>query len=90
MNLNAIYDMFYIGGDLTSEPLWFGKREQKKSFFIGRGLIPYEIRRINLNLWNDKTRRSKFFSNSRSEPEYINSLVSFMLENPFVISRIEN
>ena len=89
MNLNTIYDLFFNGGDLTAKPLWPGKREQKKLFFMGRDIIPYEIRRIKLNLWNDKTRRSKFFSNSNSEPKYVESLTAYILENPFIISRIE-
>ena len=90
MNLNDFYNMFYKKGFITDQPLWPDKKEQKKKFFIDRDLIPYALRDINIAIWNDKSRRSRFLADSKSEPKYINNLISFMRQNPFIISRIEH
>lgn len=90
MNLNDVYNMFYKKGFLTDQPLWPGKKEQKKKFFIDRDLIPYALRDINMTIWNDKSRRSRFLADSKSEPKYITDLIIFMRRHPFIISRMEH
>ena len=48
-----------------------------------------EIRWLNIKLWNDKARRSRFLSDCNSERKYLKELKREILQNPFFISRIE-
>lgn len=88
MNLNAIYDLFFNGGELSDEPLWPGRKMQKISFF--NGIIPMRLRGINEALWKNKSRRSRFLSNSFNEPLYVEDVKDYIIKNPDVISNIES
>lgn len=49
-----------------------------------------ELRWLSIKLWNDKARRSRFFTDSKIEKNYISMLRNYILQNPMVISRMEN
>lgn len=89
MNLKEVYEIFYPGncGPLIS--VWDEKPKyrSKKDFF--EELVPMEIRWLNSKIWNDKSRRSRFLSDSNKESKYIVALRSYLLEHPWTIPRME-
>ena len=89
MNLKEVYEIFYPGKCKENPSVWNvpPKYRSKKDFF--EELLPMEIRWINFKIWNDKARRSRFFSNCKGETRYIASLRTFLFEQPWTISRIE-
>ena len=90
MNLKEIYEIFCPGKVEKYLSVW--KREvkyrSKKNFF--EEAFPTELRWLNIKLWNDKARRSRFFADSKTEKNYVSALNNYILQNPMVISRIEN
>ena len=90
MNLKEIYEIFCPGKVQKYPSVW--KREvkyrSKKDFF--EEAFPTELRWLNIKLWNDKARRSRFFADSRTEKNYVSALKNYILQNPMVISRMEN
>lgn len=89
MNLKNVYEIFYPGKVNTAPCVWKEppKYRSKKEFF--EEVIPMEIRWLNIKLWNDKARRSRFLSDCNSERKYLKELKREILQNPFFISRIE-
>lgn len=89
MNLKEVYEIFYPGKCKENPSVWNvpPKYRSKKDFF--EELLPMEIRWINCKIWNDKARRSRFFSDCKGETRYIASLRTFLFEQPWTISRIE-
>ena len=89
MNLKEVYEIFYPGKCEKLPSVWKvpPKYRSKKEFF--EELLPIEIRWLNCKIWNDKARRSRFFSNCKGESRYIASLRTFLFEQPWTISRIE-
>ena len=89
MNLKEVYEIFYPDKCKENPSVWNvpPKYRSKKDFF--EELLPMEIRWINSKIWNDKARRSRFFSNCKGESRYIASLRTFLFEQPWTISRIE-
>ena len=89
MNLKEVYEIFYPGKCKENPSVWNvpPKYRSKKDFF--EELFPMEIRWINCKIWNDKARRSRFFSDCKGETRYIASLRTFLFEQPWTISRIE-
>ena len=89
MNLKEVYEIFYPGKSKKNPSVWNvpPKYRSKKDFF--EELLPMEIRWINCKIWNDKARRSRFFSDCKGETRYIASLRTFLFEQPWTISRIE-
>lgn len=90
MNLKEIYEIFYPGKVQKYPSVW--KRKvmycSKKDFF--EEAFPMELRWLGIKLWNDKARRSRFFSDSKIEKNYVLGLKKFILQNPMAISRMEN
>lgn len=89
MNLKGVYEIFYPSKDSDSLSVWTQKPKyrSKKDFF--EEIIPMEIRWINIRIWNDKARRSRFLSNSKSENTYLLSIKEMFLQEPFSIPRME-
>lgn len=90
MNLKMIYEIFYPGRGKDQSSVWKGeiKYRSKKEFF--EEIFPMELRWLNIKLWNDKARRSRFLKNIETEKNYVSALKNYILENPMVISRMEN
>ena len=61
---------------------------QKSPFF--EEVFPTELRWLSIKLWNDKARRSRFFTDCKMEKNYVSALKNYILQNPMVISRMEN
>lgn len=89
MNLKEVYEIFYPGNKRKLESVWLEqpKYRSKKLFF--EELVPMEIRWLNSKIWNDKSRRSRFLSDSKIEAKYIVLLRKYLLEHPWTIPRIE-
>lgn len=90
MNLKGIYEIFYPGKAQKYPSVWKRKKKycSKKDFF--EEIFPMELRWLSIKLWNDKARRSRFFTDSKIEKNYISMLRNYILQNPMVISRMEN
>ncbi len=90
MNLRGIYDIFYPGREKANPSVWKEKPKyrSKKDFF--EEIFPMELRWLNIKIWSDKARRSRFFTDSKAEKSYIIALKNYILKNPMVISRMEN
>lgn len=90
MNLKGVYEIFYPGKAETDPLVWKEKPKyrSKKDFF--EGIFPMELRWLNIKIWSDKARRSRFFTDSKAEKSYISVLKEYILQNPMVISRMEN
>lgn len=90
MNLKGIYEIFYPGKVRKNPSVWKVemKYRSKKDFF--EEAFPTELRWLSIKLWNDKARRSRFFTDSKMEKNYVSALKSYILQNPMVISRMEN
>ena len=90
MNLKGVYEIFYPGKAETDPPVWKEKPKyrSKKDFF--EEIFPMELRWLNIKIWSDKARRSRFFTDSKAEKSYISVLKEYILQNPMVISRMEN
>lgn len=90
MNLKMIYEIFYPGKEKAHPSVWKGEinYRSKKEFF--EAAFPMELRWLGIKLWNDKARRSRFFKNSAVEKNYVSTLKNYILQNPMVISRMEN
>lgn len=90
MNLKEIYEIFYPKRTQNNFSVWkeLPKYRSKKEFF--ETIIPMELRWLNIKLWNDKARRSRFFADSGAENGYLFLLKEFIQKNPLVISRIES
>lgn len=89
MNLKQVYEIFYPGKNNRGISVWKQKPQyrSKKEFF--EELIPLEIRWLNIKLWNDKARRSRFWSDSHSENKYISAVKNFILQSVWSIPRME-
>lgn len=89
MNLKSIYEIFYPGVDSLKTSVWEKRPKylSKKVFF--ERLFPMELRWLNVKLWNDKARRSRFFSDCMKEPQYLSSVKQTLLQEPMTIFRIE-
>lgn len=89
MNLKGVYEIFYPGKEKNNPPVWKEKPKyrSKKDFF--EEIFPMELRWLNIKIWNDKARRSRFFTDSKAEKSYISVLKEYILQNPMVISRME-
>lgn len=89
MNLKEVYEIFYPGNCEPLISVWDEKPKyrSKKDFF--EELVPMEIRWLNSKIWNDKSRRSRFLSDSNKESKYIVALRSYLLEHPWTIPRME-
>ena len=90
MNLKGVYEIFYPGKAETGPLVWKEKPKyrSKKDFF--EEIFPMELRWLNIKIWSDKARRSRFFTDSKAEKSYISVLKEYILQNPMVISRMEN
>lgn len=90
MNLKGVYEIFYPGKAETDPPVWKEKPKyrSKKDFF--EEIFPMELLWLNIKIWSDKARRSRFFTDSKAEKSYISVLKEYILQNPMVISRMEN
>lgn len=90
MNLKEIYEIFYPGKVQKYPSVWKRKAMycSKKDFF--EEAFPMELRWLGIKLWNDKARRSRFFTDSKVEKNYVLALKNYILENPMTISRMEN
>ena len=90
MNLKGVYEIFYPGKAETDPLVWKEKPKyrSKKDFF--EEIFPMELRWLNIKIWSDKARRSRFFTDSKAEKSYISVLKEYILQNPMVISRMEN
>ena len=90
MNLKWVCEIFYPGKAETGPLVWKEKPKyrSKKDFF--EGIFPMELRWLNIKIWSDKARRSRFFTDSKAEKSYISVLKEYILQNPMVISRMEN
>ena len=88
MNLKEIYEIFYPGKEQKAFSVWKGeiKYRSKKDFF--REAFPMELRWLGIKLWNDKARRSRFFTSCKAEKNYVSALKEYILQNPMVISRM--
>ena len=82
MNLKQIYEIFYPGRNSNTVSVWNKKPpyRSKKDFF--EELIPMEIRWLNIKLWNDKARRSRFWADSKTENKYTTEMKKFILQSP--------
>ncbi len=90
MNLRGVYEIFYPRKEKIHPTVWKEKPKyrSKKDFF--EGIFPMELRWLNIKIWSDKARRSRFFTDSKAEKSYVSVLKHFILQNPMVISRMEN
>lgn len=90
MNLRGVYEIFYPRKEKIHPPVWKEqpKYRSKKDFF--EEIFPMELRWLNIKIWSDKARRSRFFTDSKAEKSYVSMLKHFILQNPMVISRMEN
>ena len=90
MNLRGGYEIFYPRKEKIHPTVWKEKPKyrSKKDFF--EGIFPMELRWLNIKIWSDKARRSRFFTDSKAEKSYVSVLKHFILQNPMVISRMEN
>lgn len=90
MNLRGVYEIFYPGKEKNNPPVWKEqpKYRSKKNFF--EEIFPMELRWLNIKIWSDKARRSRFFTDSKAEKSYVSMLKHYILQNPMVISRMEN
>lgn len=89
MNLKGVYEIFYPVGGKSKKSVWNknpGYRTKQEFFDT---LIPAEMRWLNMKLWNDKARRRRFLSDSKKESRYLSSLRTFILQNAFIIPRME-
>lgn len=89
MNLKQVYEIFYPGRNSNTVSVWNKKPpyRSKKDFF--EELIPMEIRWLNIKLWNDKARRSRFWADSKTENKYTTEMKKFILQSPSSIPRME-
>lgn len=89
MNLKGVYEIFYPARNSENISVWSEKPKyrSKKDFF--EEIIPMEMRWLNIKIWNDKARRSKFLANSKSENTYIQAIKELFLQEPFTIPRME-
>lgn len=89
MNLKGVYEIFYPGRNSGKVSVWSEKPKYRsmKEFF--EEIIPMEMRWINIKIWNDKARRSKFLTNSKLENTYIQAIKEMVLQEPFTIPRME-
>lgn len=89
VNLKSVYEIFFPAKESVQPSVWEKKPHflSKKAFF--ELLIPMEIRWLNVKLWNNKARRSRFFSDSGQEPQFLMALKKELLKEPWGISRIE-
>lgn len=60
----------------------------KEGFF--EEIFSMELRWLNIKIWSDKARRSRFFTDSKAEKSCVSVLKSYILQNPMVISRMES
>lgn len=90
MNLRGVYEIFYPRKEKIHPTVWKEKPKyrSKKDFF--EEIFPMELRWLNIKIWSDKARRSRFFTDSKAEKSYVSVLKHFILQNPMVISRMEN
>lgn len=90
MNLKGVYEIFYPGKEKNNPLVWKEKPKyrSKKDFF--EEIFPMELRWLNIKIWSDKARRSRFFTDSKAEKSYVSVLKSYILQNPMVISRMES
>ena len=74
MNLRTIYEIFYPGKSTQYLFAWkeIPKYRSKKEFY--EEIFPMELRWLNIKLWNDKARRSRFFTDSTVEKNYVSAL----------------
>lgn len=89
MNLKSVYEIFYPGKNSTQISVWDEKPKyrSKKAFY--EELIPMEIRWINAKVWNDKARRSRFFTDSKAESKYMAAVKEMLMQDPLKIPRLE-
>ena len=81
MNLSQLYDLIFYPAPNTGIP-----KMTKKNFLLE--LIPRDAR-MNAMVYQDKARRSRFYKDSFSEQNYINSLIKLLERDSFLISRFE-
>lgn len=89
MNLKQVYEIFYPGRNRDAVDVWDKKPpyRSKKDFF--EDLVPMEMRWLNIKLWNDKARRSRFWADSKTENKYTAAMKKLILQSPSSIPRME-
>ena len=90
MNLKGVYEIFYPGKAETDPLVWKEKPKYRSKTDFFEEIFPMELRWLNIKIWSDKARRSRFFTDSKAEKSYISVLKEYILQNPMVISRMEN
>lgn len=89
MNLRGVYEIFYPGKVQDYPSVWKEKPRYRSQKDFFEELVPMELRWLNIKVWNDKARRSRFFTDGRAESRYLLALKDMILQKPMVISRIE-
>lgn len=89
MNLNGVWEIFYPGKNSKQISVWCEKTiyRSKSKFF--EALIPTEVVGLNAKLWSDKSRRSRFFADSKKESTYLALLRKWIVMYPLTIPRME-
>ena len=66
MNLRGVYEIFYPRKEKIHPTVWKEKPKyrSKKDFF--EEIFPMELRWLNIKIWSDKARRSRFFTDSKA------------------------
>ena len=90
MNLKGVYEIFYPGKEKKNPLVWKEKPKYRSKKDIFEEIYPMELRWLNIKIWSDKARRSRFFTDSKAEKSYVSVLKSYILQNPMVISRMES
>lgn len=89
MNLKGVYEIFYPKKSECKISVWKEKPKHRTKQEFFEALIPMEMRWLNPKLWNDKARRSRFFSDSKLENKYSTLLRDAILQNEMLIPRME-
>lgn len=89
MNLNGVWEIFYPGKNSEQISVWCEKPiyRSKSTFF--ETLLPVEVVGLNAKLWSDKSRRSRFFADSKKESTYLSLLRERIINYPLTIPRME-
>lgn len=89
MNLKGVYEIFYPKKNECRILVWKTKPKYRTKQEFFETLIPMEMRWLSPKLWNDKARRSRFFSDSKTENRYLSLLKEAILQNSLLITRLE-
>ncbi len=89
MNLKRVYEIFYPGKHCEQISVWDEKPKYRSMKAFYEEAVPMEIQWLNAKVWNDKARRSRFFTDSKLESRYVTAVKEMLMQDPLKIPRLE-